>query len=79
MRGAMEPRVEPTAAGRFLMVMRIQRGKLYLSESTDDGMTWSSAQPMSLRPPESWCPELTRIPGTDHLLMIWNPRYDASF
>jgi sialidase-1 len=60
------------------MVMRNPLGQLFLSESTNDGGTWSPAQPTSLMSPES-CPELTRIPGTAHLLMIWNPGYDASF
>ena len=78
MRGAMEPHVEQTAQGKVLMVVRNQLGKLYLSESTDDGTTWSPAQPTTLTSPES-CPELTRIPGTDHLLMIWNPSYDPQF
>jgi hypothetical protein len=78
MRGAMEPHVEQTGDGRVLMVMRNQLGRLYLSESIDDGATWSEALPTELTSPES-CPELTRIPGTDHLLMIWNNTYDAKF
>jgi len=78
MRGAMEPHVEQTADGRVLMVMRNQLGKLYLSESTDDGLTWSKPAPSDLDTPES-CPELTRIPGTNDLLMIWNNAYDPKF
>lgn len=78
MRGAMEPHVEQTADGRVLMVMRNQLGKLYLSTSTDEGATWSPARPSDLTSPES-CPELTRIPGTDDLLMIWNNTYDPKF
>lgn len=77
-RGAMEPHVEQTADGRVLMVMRNQLGKLYFSESTDDGATWSAAFASSLTAPES-CPELTRIPGTTDLLMIWNNSYDPLF
>lgn len=77
-RGAMEPHVEQTATGRVLMVMRNQLGKLYLSESEDDGATWSPARPSGLTSPES-CPELTRIPGTSDLLMIWNHSYDPKF
>jgi len=78
MRGAMEPHVEQTGDGRVLMVMRNQLGRLHLSESIDDGATWSEALPTELTSPES-CPELTRIPGTDHLLMIWNNTFDAKF
>lgn len=77
-RGAMEPHVEQTATGRVLMVMRNQLGKLYLSESDDDGATWSAPRASELTTPES-CPELTRIPGTSDLLMIWNHSYDPKF
>ena len=78
MRGAMEPHVEQTADGQVLMVLRSQLGKLHLSESTDDGVTWSKPCATELRAPES-CPELTRIPGTNDLLLIWNNSYDAKF
>ncbi|MDB5388553.1 MAG: hypothetical protein JWM11_4199, partial [Planctomycetaceae bacterium] len=78
MRGAMEPHVEQTADGRVLMVMRNQLGRLYMSDSTDDGATWSPARASDLISPES-CPELTRIPGTNDLLMIWNNSYDPKF
>lgn len=71
MRGVMEPHVEETRDGRVLMVMRTQLGSLFLSESTDEGITWSKPQTTGLRTPES-CPELTRIPATGDLLMIWN-------
>jgi len=78
MRGAMEPHVEQTADGRVLMVVRNQLGKLYVSESNDDGATWSPPRATELTSPES-CPELTRIPGTNDLLMIWNHSYDPKF
>ena len=71
LRGAMEPHVEETRDGRVLMVMRNQLGSLFLSESHDAGVTWSKPQTTGLRTPES-CPELTRIPETGDLLMIWN-------
>jgi sialidase-1 len=77
-RGAMEPHVEQTGDGRVLMVLRNQLGKLYFSESHDDGATWSTAWSSALESPES-CPELTRIPGGDDLLLIWNHTYDPSF
>jgi len=77
-RGAMEPHVEETGDGRVLMVMRNQLGRLYFSESTDDGARWSEPWASELITPES-CPELTRIPGTGDLLLIWNHHYDASF
>ena len=79
MRGVMEPHVEQTGDGRVLMVMRSQLGSLFLSESADDGLTWSKPQTCGLRTPES-CPGLTRIPATGDLLMIWNNSpYDPAF
>lgn len=78
MRGAMEPHVEQAGKGLVLMAMRNQLGKVYLSESTDDGATWGPAKASDLISPES-CPELTRIPGTGDLLMIWNNSYDPKF
>ncbi|MCX5662356.1 MAG: sialidase family protein [Planctomycetota bacterium] len=71
MRGVMEPHVEETRDGRVLMVMRSQLGSLFVSESKDKGETWSKPQVTGLRVPES-CPEMTRIPRTGDLLMIWN-------
>ena len=79
MRGVMEPHVEETRDGRILMVMRNQLGAVFISESTDDGLTWSLPQTSSLRAPES-CPEIVRIPSTGDLLMIWNNSpYDPGF
>ncbi len=79
MRGAMEPHVEQARDGRVLMVVRNQLGSLFISESGDDGLTWAKPQTTGLRTPES-CPELTRIPSTGDLLMIWNNSpYDPAF
>ncbi|MDF2668293.1 MAG: hypothetical protein K0R67_599 [Paenibacillus sp.] len=79
MRGAMEPHLEETRDGRVLMVMRNQLGSLFLSESSTGGTSWSKPQTTGLSTPES-CPELTRIPSTGDLLMIWNnSEYDPSF
>ncbi len=79
MRGVMEPHVQEIGDGRVLMVMRSQLGSLFLSESRDDGLTWSKPQTTGLRSPES-CPELSRLPHTGDLLMIWNNSpYDPAF
>jgi sialidase-1 len=79
LRGVMEPHVEETRDGRVLMVMRNQLGSLFMSESVDEGITWSRPQTTGLRSPES-CPDLTRIPGTGDLLMVWNNSpYDPAF
>lgn len=77
-RGAMEPHVEQAGDGRILMVLRNQLGTLHVSESTDDGVRWSEPRSIGLRSPES-CPELTRIPVTGDLLMIWNNTFDPNF
>jgi len=79
MRGLMEPHVEQASNGDVIMVMRSQLGSLFLSVSKDDGLTWSKPQTSGLSTPES-CPEITRIPGTGDLLMIWNNSpYDPGF
>lgn len=79
LRGVMEPHVEETRDGRVLMVMRNQLGSLFLSESYDGGASWAKPQTTGLRTPES-CPELTRIPETGDLLMLWNNSpYDPAF
>jgi sialidase-1 len=77
-RGAMEPHVEQAGDGRVLMVLRNQLGTLHMSESTDDGLHWSEPRGIALASPES-CPELTRIPSTGDLLMIWNNTFDPLF
>lgn len=77
-RGAMEPHVEQAGDGRVLMVIRNQLGTLHLSESTDDGLHWSEPKSTGLASPES-CPELTRIPSTGDLLMVWNHTFDPKF
>ncbi|MFM8223128.1 MAG: sialidase family protein [Planctomycetaceae bacterium] len=78
LRGAMEPHVEEAADGRVLMVLRSQTGRVQLCESKDEGETWSLPRALELQAPES-CPDLVRIPGTDHLLLVWNNSYDPKF
>lgn len=77
-RGAMEPHVEQAGDGRVLMVLRNQLGTVHVCESTDDGLHWSEPKSIGLRSPES-CPELTRIPATGDLLLIWNDTFDPGF
>jgi hypothetical protein len=57
-------------------VIELTDGRLFLvsMEFGGDGSDFAS----SLTAPES-CPELTRIPGTSDLLMIWNNSYDPKF
>ncbi len=75
-RGAMEPEVLELDDGRVLMIVRTQLGEIYASYSPDRGETWSAAEPWGVRSPEAPA-TLRRIPATGHLLLVWNPRYDA--
>ena len=82
LRGTMENHIVETAQGQLLMCMRNQLGSVFLSRSTDRGKTWSLPQSSGLSCCESM-PSLTRIPGTDDVLLIWNhsefdPTYDHS-
>ena len=78
MRGVMEPHVEQASDGRVLMIVRSQLGSIQMSESSDDGLTWTLPKSTGLKSPES-CPELTRIPSTGDLLVVWNNSYDPKF
>ena len=78
MRGVMEPHVEQASDWRVLMIVRSQLGSIQMSESSDDGLTWTLPKSTGLKSPES-CPELTRIPSTGDLLVVWNNSYDPKF
>lgn len=71
MRGAMEPFVAEGADGTLVMVMRNQLGSLFRSYSCDQGITWTKPQTTGLPVPES-CPYITRVPGSEAMLVIWN-------
>lgn len=79
MRGVMEPHVAEGSDGRVLMVMRTQLGSVFMSESLDQGVSWSKPQTTGLRAPES-CPQLARLPDGKGLVLIWNAsEYDPGF
>ena len=79
MRGATEPCIAQHADGTLYMVMRTQLGSVFMSFSTDDGRTWSKAQSVGLRTPES-CPCIVSVPGTNAQLVIWNnSEYDMGW
>ena len=78
-RGLMEPAVAERQDGVLNMVMRVQQGRVYYSESFDGGRTWTEAAPTALEAPES-CPYISSIPNTDAQLVIWNnSKYDLHF
>ena len=80
-RGLNEACIAPRRDGSLLMVLRSWRGYSYLSESIDQGATWTPPRPSGITVPDAPT-YLARIPGTDDLLMIWNcnfnlrPRHD---
>jgi sialidase-1 len=82
--GADEPGVVELKDGRVMMWTRTTTGHPYQCYSSDGGETWSNAQPMTVKAPDS--PQsIKRIPSTGDLLMIWNnssphpgPQYDGS-
>lgn len=72
--GAMEPFVYETAPGHLVMHLRTNQGKLWRSESKDNGHTWDQAIPTRLETPEA--PAVAkRRPNTGEIFMIRNPRY----
>jgi sialidase-1 len=71
LRGTMENHIAETDSGELVMSMRTQLGSVYISRSIDRGESWSHPQVSGLTAPESMS-SLTRIPGTGHLLLIWN-------
>ena len=76
-RGAMETQIEELRDGRLFMVMRTQMGSIYKSYSGDRGVSWSPAETMGIRAPES-CPTLGRIPLTGDLLLLWNDNFEPN-
>jgi sialidase-1 len=74
-RGLNEACLVPRRDGSLLMVLRSWRGHSYLSESKDEGATWSDPRPSGIIAPDA--PTfLTRVPGTSDILMIWNCNFN---
>lgn len=69
-RGAMEPTMVERKDGSLLAYLRSTVGYLFEATSTDRGETWSEAVPTKLTSPQAE-PNLTRIPATGDLLLIW--------
>jgi hypothetical protein len=66
-----EPGVVALKDGRILMFMRNNSGFQYISYSTDQGVSWSPAEPSSIKSPRSPA-SIERLPATGDLLMVWN-------
>ncbi len=69
--GAQEPGVVELKDERLLMIIRNSLGRIHKSYSSDQGMTWSEAEPMEIRAPVAPS-TITRIPSTGDLLLVWN-------
>lgn len=61
--------------GSLIQFIRNWRGHSYVSESTDRGATWSLPRASGVF--SALAPSyVTRLPDSDHLLMIWNPTWN---
>lgn len=67
----MEPGVVEVKKKQLLMVIRTKMGRQYFSESKDNGETWSAPRASEVFSPEAPA-TLKKIPGTGHLLLIWD-------
>lgn len=74
--GCNEPGVVERPNGSLLMTMRTAMGTQFRSESFDLGETWTSPRSMEVSSPSAPA-HLSRIPGTNKLLLIWTPNYDS--
>ncbi len=70
--GFWEPSLVETAPGKLLMLGRTTTGWLWETRSEDNGTTWSTPLQSSIPNPVA-PPVLSRIPGTDILVVLQNP------
>lgn len=66
-----EPGVVVLKDERIMMFMRNNSGFQYISYSSDQGESWSPAEPSSIKSPRSPA-SIERLPTTGDLLMVWN-------
>ena len=70
--GFWEPSLVEIMPGKLLMMARTATGWIWESRSKDNGNTWSKPKKTNIPNPLA-PPVLTRIPGTDTLMLIHNP------
>jgi len=70
-----EPCVAEAKKDRVFMVIRTRKGCQYVSESKDNGVTWSTPEPSGIFSSEAPA-TLARIPSTGDLLLIWDDLCD---
>ena len=73
--GLNESCVAQRADGSLLMFLRSWRGQSFMSESRDEGATWSEPRPSGVVNPDAPT-YVTRLPKSDELLMIWNCNFN---
>lgn len=74
--GCIEPGIAERKDGSLLMTIRTAMGTQFKSESFDRGTTWSTPRSMEVISPVAPA-HLSRIPGTDHLLLLWTSDFNA--
>lgn len=75
--GPHEPGIAERADGSLLMTMRTPMGTQFFAESFDRGETWTDLRSLELTSPLAPA-NLSRLPGTDKLLMVWTPNYESA-
>jgi Neuraminidase (sialidase) len=75
--GPHEPGIAERADGSLLMTMRTPMGTQFFSESFDRGEIWSDPRSLELISPLAPA-HLSRMPGTNKLLMVWTPNYESA-
>ena len=75
--GCIEPFAAERSDGSILMTIRTAMGTQFFSESVDGGESWSL--PKSMEVISSVAPaHLTRIPGSNDLLLVWTSNFDVT-
>lgn len=66
-----EPGVIELKDGRVMMFIRASGGEQYRSYSSDQGLSWTFAEPSGIQSPISPA-SMKRIPKTGDLILVWN-------
>lgn len=76
-RGAMEPGLIERHDGSLLQIIRTQMGKIWITDSSDQGDTWSEAREWNVPSPEAPA-TLIPLPAERGWLIIHNPAVDPN-